>query len=1083
MLLYLRIIIFFYNCQRIADIRATLIYIIFLSSIFSQTKNLNFEKYTEIDGLSGSLCAACIQDSFGFLWIGTDKGLNRFNGHDFQTFIYDANDSTSLTDNVVRTVIQTKDSSIWVGTKNGLNKFSYSQKQIKLNNKISFQHFFYDASNDNSLSNNSINAIYQDSSGKLWIGTHNGLNMLDLDKYSENYNPTFMHYFNNPKDSNSISHKAIKTIVGDNEGNLWIGTLGGGLNKFNIKTGKFKRYFDEDKSRTGKYILSLFFDHNGILWIGTYGNGLIKFDINTEQFTIYKNKPNNIFSISDNRVVTIQEDKNNTLWVGTLGGGINKFDPEKEHFVSYKNNSLNNKYLISNLVYSMLVDNSNNLWIGTNKGLNKVDLKPVKFKLFRNDPMNKNSILDNYVLSIIEDHSGNLWIGNNKGVDRIDRITKKYTHYKFYQKRSKNKYLQVFKIIEDSKQNIWAGTFGNDLYKLNKQKNEFEKFQFEKDSNKTTGIRIVELLEDRSGNLLIGAYPGLYIFNTKKSNLTNFPLCNNDSININKKNINVLYEDERNNLWIGTTSGLFSFSYITKRCKSYVSKFNMPNSVASSFIQAILENKAGIMWIGTGNGLYSYNRKTEKFRHFTKENGLPGNYISNILEDNEGNLWISSNKWISKFNGQDFKNYSEEDGLQGLGFNTQASFKNKKGKMYFGGINGFNQFFPAQVKNNPYKPEVVLTTFKIFNKVVKSGLKLAILDKIILQYSESFFSFEFSALDYTNPSQNQYAYKLDGFDTDWNYIGNRRFASYTNLDAGKYKFKIKASNNDGIWSDKIKSILIIIQPPLWQTWWAYLFYTLVFVGGIISLRNYELNKRRKKEKERLRVVNAKAKLKQSELRAETAEYKAKVSESQKEIEIQKIRNRISADLHDEIGSNLSSIILLSSLVKKNKKNDDEIKKYTSDIYNAAKVSSEAIRDIVWFINPISDQLGKLVSKMLQTANTLLGDIEHQINTSKFDTTEKLRPDVKRNIFLIYKESLTNIIKHSKADFVKINVKEENNTFKFTISDNGIGFDIEKVKNGNGLRNLKYRAEQIKAKLLIYSEIGKGTVVSFEYNIA
>lgn len=1067
-----------------ANIKNTIVlYILFLSSIFSQTKHLNFEKYNEAEGLLGSLCISFLQDSSGFIWIGTDQGLTRFNGYEFLSFSHNAGDSTSLSDNVVRTIVQTKDSSIWIGTKSGLNKLEFSQEQNTKSDKTTFRHFFHDSSNTKSLSNNSINAIYQDNREQIWIGTHNGLNRLDLENYSKNNSPIFIHYFNNPKDSNSISHKAIKAIVGDDEGNLWIGTLGGGLNKFNIKAREFKRFFNGNKSRAGKYVLSLFIDQTGILWIGTYGGGLIKFDTNNETFIVYKNKPDDKFSISSNNIVSIQEDKNHNLWLGTLGGGINKFDLIKERFISYKNDPLNEKGLLSNLIYSMLVDRSNILWIGTNKGMNKLDLKPVKFELFRNDPKDNNSILDNYVLSIIEDHSGNLWIGNNKGVDRVDNFTKEFTHYKFFQNNSESRFSPVYKTYEDSSNNLWASTFGKGLYKFNKQNKIFEKFKLFKYSKEVTNLRIVELLENTSGSLLLGSYPGIYNLNITNGKLTEYTVCDKDSINFSKKNINVLYKDSHGNLWVGTTSGLFSFNFTSKKCKSYTNDLKIEHSAASIFIRAIYEDKNDAMWFGTENGLYRYTITSKKFTHFTTRNGLPSNYISNILEDNEGNLWISAGKWISKFDGKVFKNYGNKDGLQGLEFNTHASFKNNKGEMYFGGVNGFNKFLPNQVKDNPFKPKVALTAFKIFNKLIKSGLELTKLKKIVMPHTASFFSIEFIALDYTNPAQNKYAYTLEGFDKDWNYIGNRRFANYTNLDAGQYVFKVKASNNDVVWNEKGKSILLIIKPPFWQTWWAYLFYALVFVVGIVSLRNYELNKRRKKEEDRLRVINEKAKLKQSELRAEAAEYQAKVLESEKEIEKQQIRNRISTDLHDEIGSNLSSIILLSSLVNKKQTSENDQRKYINEIHGAAKISAEAIRDIVWLINPLSDQIGKLASRMVKTANTMLGDIKHEIVSSKFDNSEKLRPDVKRNIFLIYKEILTNIIKHSKADFIKIDIVEKNNIFEFTIADNGIGFNTTKASNGNGLRNLKYRTDQINGKLKLSSEKGKGTKITLEYNMA
>ncbi len=311
----------------------------------------------------------------------------------------------------------------------------------------------------------------------------------------------------------------------------------------------------------------------------------------------------------------------------------------------------------------------------------------------------------------------------------------------------------------------------------------------------------------------------------------------------------------------------------------------------------------------------------------------------------------------------------------------------------------------------------------------------------------------------------------------------RRFATYTNLDPGEYTFKIKSTNADGIWNDKSKSILIIITPPFWKTWWAYITYCLVFIICFYLISKYRSNKRKKKEEERLNAVIEREKLTQAELRVEAAEYKTKVIETEKEIEKQQIRNRISADLHDEIGSNLSSIILLSSLVDKKQNFDDELKKYITEIHGAAKISAEAIRDIVWFINPASDQIANLVAKMVQTSNTMLSSIEHELIKSNFDVTEKLPPNVKRNIFLIYKEILNNIIKHSQADFVSINIKQENKKFEFSVTDNGVGITLDGNNDGNGLKNLKFRADQIDANLQISSKEMKGTKITLIYTMA
>ncbi len=317
---------------------------------------------------------------------------------------------------------------------------------------------------------------------------------------------------------------------------------------------------------------------------------------------------------------------------------------------------------------------------------------------------------------------------------------------------------------------------------------------------------------------------------------------------------------------------------------------------------------------------------------------------------------------------------------------------------------------------------------------------------------------------------------MEGFDKDWNYIGNRQYASYTNLDPGEYTFKVKASNNDGIWNEDAASLILIITPPFYQTWWAYSFYGIVLIFGFYSARKYELNKRIKIEEENLRKEREQARLNEIQLRAEAAEYKAKMIETEKEVEKQQIRNRIATDLHDEIGSNLSSIMLLTSLMDNNLKENKTANNYTSNIYNAAKVSAEAIRDIVWFINPSSDNVGRLLSRMNETANAMLKGLTFSVNSSKIGNIDKLTPEVKRNLFLAYKEILNNIIKHSNANNVEIKIWEERNILNLLVKDNGIGFDENEVNLGNGLKNLRSRVNKIGGSIEIISQDNNGTSV-------
>jgi signal transduction histidine kinase len=549
------------------------------------------------------------------------------------------------------------------------------------------------------------------------------------------------------------------------------------------------------------------------------------------------------------------------------------------------------------------------------------------------------------------------------------------------------------------------------------------------------------------------------------------------------KSITQIYEDRSNIYWVGTTEGLFRINHQDGNSKAFLKSDDQKESISSNSINSICEDLKGNLWIGTDEGLNLLDRKTNSYTVYTSEDGLPNNYIANILVDITGDLWISTNRGVSRFNpdlppGKQFRNYDTNDGLQGLEFTPGAEFKNKKGEIYFGGTNGLNKFNPAKIQDNPILPGVAIASFNKFGKPELSYFQLLNSESIELSYSENFFSFEFTAFDYTNPEKNQYAFILEGFDKDWNYNGNRRFASYTNIDPGEYTFRVKATNSDGVWNEKAASIKLLINPPIYRTWLAYAFYAILIVVLLYSIRTFELRKQRVKQERLLKTEREKAELRETQLRAERAELQNKALETERELDKQKIRHRIASDLHDEIGSNLSSISLISSQLKENKTPNENIAEEISDINLAARISAESIRDIVWFIDPTSDKLGNLIMRMKETSNVMLKSIKHNFNSSGIDPDQKLHPDLKRNIYMIFKESLNNITKHSKAGNVEISFVFEDGNLKLLIRDDGIGFDYDQVAKGNGLRNLKRRSAEINGELDINSSPGKGTTISF-----
>ena len=1076
-----------------------IVFLLFLiTGILSAQKNeLKFEHISIEDGLSQSTVHSIIQDNHGFIWIGTEDGLNRFDGYNFTVYRNDRDDSTSIANNQIRAIIQDKYGNIWAGTSNGLSVLALITNTTAGKKEEGFHNYFNHPDDSSSISNNDIRCIYQDKFGVIWIGTTMGLNkvILNSDNQSDRYyldRVEFSHSTFSPVFADVTSKVFISAITEDGNGNLWLGTMGKGLIVFNRQSGLLITYKNDPtdpKTVGSNYIIKLFTDLAGRVWVGTYGGGLNRFDYTSKSFIRYMTDPGNNESISENKVYGLVDDTDGNLWVGTFSGGLNKFDSKLNYFIHYKNNKPDPSSLSNDFIRCLLIDRSGNLWIGTNDGINKTDLKPPKFITFENNYWDPNTLTDNFVLSVIEDRKGKLWVGTNNGLNSYESNTVGFIKHKIPHKNPRSGAGFVYSIVQDEDGFLWLGTFGGGLIKCNTDGKIIKHYL--QNENNNYGIldnRINTLFLQKNGDIVVGTLEGICVLQKESDKFRYYFISSQDSAIISGKSIYQIYQDRNDIYWIGTGNGLFRINPSDGNCTIYLADETKPESISSSVITTICEDSKGNFWVGTENGLNKLDRKTNTFTIFTTKNGLPNNFINSLIDDEEGNLWIATNRGISKLNielpdGKQFRNYDTDDGLQGLEFNINAAFKNINGEIYFGGTNGLTKFNPSEIRDNPHLPEVAIISFYKMGKPELSFLQISHMDLITLSYSENFFSFEFSAFDYTDSKKNQYAYQLEGFDKDWVYNNNRRFANYTSIDPGEYTFHVKASNNDGIWNESAASIKLIINPPFYRTWLAYIIYIIIGCISLYSIRKIELRKRKLKSEALLKEEKEKAKLVEAQLKAEKAELQAKSIESEKELEKQKIRYRIASDLHDEIGSNLSSITLLCSLMARNIKPDEEINIQLSEISNAARSSAESIRDIVWFLNPTSDLLGKLLTRMKETANLLLRNIKYSIDTLGIDSDQRINPEVKRNVYLIFKEVLNNIAKHSGAGNVKIQIDNENQKLSILIADDGIGFDLNSVVEGNGLRNLNNRAEQIGAELKIISSRGKGTTISLRTDIA
>lgn len=1053
----------------------------------SLSQTPQFGRLSVEQGLSNSSVNCLLQDKTGFIWFGTDDGLNRFDGYDVKVYRNDPNDNFSISENIIWALAEDHSGNLWIGTKSGgLNKYD------PLTNK--FKNWKLDSANVEEIN---ITCIYEDSKSNIWIGTYrNGLYRFNP---SQNRFEHWQNSFGNPK---FLSNNFITSIIEDYNSNIWIATYAG-LDKFISEQidRPFKKVFPDFKNPIWNLTKSSFIENT--IWVGSL-NGLFDFDPAKEKLSQINlpEKEGLRFSNSVSSVVEEYYLDEKILWIGTFGGLVqmNLTTGFEKRFLQTKNGD---EEVVSNQIQDIIADRSGVVWIATENGLNFYSPKRSKFNLAASTmPFSKilQQLSGKNVRAVTKTTDESLWFGTDAGLF----IFRDNSRNSFTIQNSELQSLNIWSLFRGSSNNLWIGTYGEALKELDLKTNRLKSWKVDNpDFNVSAFDYVKTVLEDDEGMIWIGFWGGgLAKLNPKNSSVVHWRNEKNNPLSLSHNDIWVLHKDFLGRIWIGTNGGGLNLFNSEKQNSFYCWRSSEKNRpiLSSNNIYTICEgvgksktDKQTILWIGTANGLNKFVINNDsgssdgsdldvEIKHYTMENGLPDNAVENILEDENGNLWIGTNAGISFFNiiEEQFTNFTVADGLSGSSFNSSAAFKSSKGIMFFGCTNGLNYFNPQRIKLATYSPTVVITEFKIFNQSdqnnnitsVNSGIFNS--KEVVLSNYQNDFSFQFASLDYNAPELNQYAYFMEGFDKDWIYSGKRRFVTYTNLNPGEYVFQVKATNSDGVWSEQIAKVFIVINPPFWATWWAYSVYVLMFMGGLASIRSFELKRRRKKEEERLRREREEARLREAEL-------KAKNIEQEKEIEKQKIRNRIAQDLHDEIGSNLSSISLMSELIQNNESINAEASEKIKRIHKVAKWSTQSIRDIVWLTNPSSDSVRDLIAKMKEVADNVLGKFNLNFDYPKDISDINLLPETKRNLFFIYKETLNNIVKHSEAKNVDIQLLVEKNSILLSIKDDGKGFNVLQGFSGNGLKNIHSRAKEINADLKFESNSGKGTFLELIVN--
>jgi len=875
--------------------------LLFNNKVSAQNKVVKFSSLTIENGLSQSDVKCIIKDHQGFMWFSTDDGLNRYDGYNFTVYRHNPKDPHSLPANNITSVFEDKAGNIWIGSAGGLTEYN--------RNTNSFTTLISKRNDESTLSSPDVNIIFQDSKANIWVGTYSGLNLLDV----KTKKITRFFYTKNHDD---IARHHINAITEDNDGNLWLGT-GDGLIQFNYSTGFTKLYIHGGKNNlSNNQINTLLKKPDGNLYIGTVGSGLDLLNIKTKTFTNFSHQPGNVNSLVNNNVFALAYGAGKKIWVGTEEG-LDLFDENKGVFTKYisddrptgsGNNSINYIYNKDGI-----------LWLGTyDAGVRYYDTNLSMFDYFHKDVLDPDGLSNNIVTSFAETEKG-YWIGTDGGgLNFFDASTQKFTHY-LPQPGNKNAISgkHVIKLLNDRQKNLWIGYYGAGLDLMNPRTKNFTHYTVGSKPNQISGANVFAITEGKNGNIWVGMDGvGLNVISNSKV-IKRYQYTSADTIHsLSNNDIEAIYRDREDNIWIGTYAGLNLYNPATDNF-THFKPYN--SGLSSNVIISIFEDAKGNIWVGTlGGGLNLYDKHKKTFSAYVFPNGSNYSIINSITEDDDGFMWVSTNAGLVSFkpNTNEFRKYTISNNLQGYEFFIGSGLKASNGELLFGGHNGFNIIDPYKLAQNKSKHDVVFTDFQLFNKKVPIGensvLKKSISQtkEIRLNYDQSVFTIEFSDLNYTLPEMNSYAYMLDEFEKNWNYVGSQRKATYTNLNPGEYTFKVKAANSDGIWNNTPATIKIIIVPPFYMTWWFRIAVFALICLVIYSYYRY-----------RIYAIKAQKKVLQKLVKEQTAEVVKQSEELQNQSEeLQSLNEELQAQ-SEELQSQSDHLQVLNDQLQEQKEQE------------------------------------------------------------------------------------------------------------------------------------------------------------------
>jgi ligand-binding sensor domain-containing protein/two-component sensor histidine kinase len=986
-----------------------------------------------------------LQDKDGFIWFLTGNGLNRYDGYTFKIYDYNPSDSHSITIGYYYSLCEDTKGVLWMNSENlGIYSFDPATE--------TFHNYRHSITDPNSLANDLTEDLVIDKSGRVWIATQSGLDMLDP------ANGRIAHYTHRLDDPGSISANFITSLSIDEDDNVWLTSSSPGIDYFNTKTGRLIRHFDFGSSPNPledwqNHPYGAYPGRNGIVWIGSRDSGLYSY--NTRTGEIKNHLANNDGSLSDNGIYEVYEDHAGNIWMGTDAGSGT---------VAYMQRSTGQciHHSIPDIQHlNFLEDRSHKVWICTMNGIYSFNPKHKIFHTFAHEDSHTNSLTNNFVSTFLRQPSGHLLVAT-RGVDIFLPSTGEFTHLDLSVK-GKNSEMEnlVWSIYEDKSHILWfAASWGLVSYNPVTQTHRWYRHD-ENDSLSLCATACTGILEDSKGRYWVTTWGGGFAsFDPVKGQFHAFKVHEGEN-SISTKSTAGLFQDSRGIIYIGSVNGgLITFNPDTRQFKIYRHRAGDSESVSNNSTHQFIETGEGIIWFGTlGGGMNAFNPQTGKFRSFTTRDGLCSNVVVSILPDKKGKFWLGTYNGLSCFEPPAdpfldpkpvrFRNFTKSDGLPDNRMSFGAAFADNDGTFYFGTENsGFFSFRPEELHDNNFVSPVYITDFSLFNRSVKPQGPEKLLTRPIehtgeirLNYDQDKISFTFASLNYIHPEKNRYAYKLEGFDKEWIYTdGVHRTANYTNLDAREYIFRVKGSNNDGIWNPAETTLRLIISPPFWETWW----FRLAVVTALILL-SYAL-------------------------------YRFRLDQV---VRLQLLRNKIAHDLHDDIGSTLNSISIFSEVAQQEPSRQKEALEMIGE---SSRKVIEAMSDIVWTINPHNDSFEKIIERMRSFSFNVLRarNIEHSFKAGEDLNGLKLSLEDRRNLFLIFKETINNLVKYADATRVKIDLLRDGNLVSLIVRDNGKGFDPSIEYNGNGINSMKKRAGEMRAALVITSAFNEGSSIELKF---